>query len=91
MNPNLVAKHKLESSAKDLCKGLPVEYATLLSYSQMLPLDAKPDCDYISRLFSMVMPHEGTPVFDWDSGLAHRVQSLPPVADGPPNVTMYGG
>ena len=36
---NLVAQHKLVSSAEDLCAGLPNEYATLLSYSQMLPFD----------------------------------------------------
>ena len=69
---NLVAQHKLVSSAEDLCTGLPVEYATLLSYSWTLPFDAKPDYDYISRLFSESVPHEGThPVFNWDSRLAH--------------------
>ena len=78
MNPNLIAKHKLESSAKDLCKGLPIEYATLLSYSQMLPFDAKPDYNYFSRLFSVVVPHEGTPVFDWDSGLVHLKTKVHP-------------
>ena len=72
VNSNLIAQYKLESSTEDLCNGLPVKYATLLSYSQMLPFDAKPDYDYISRLFSESVPHEGThPVFDWDSGLAH--------------------
>ena len=69
---NLVAQCKLVPSAEDLCTGLPVEYAMLLSYSRTLPFDAKPDYDYISRLFSESVPHEGThPVFDWDSGLAH--------------------
>ena len=72
VDSNLVAQHKPVSSAEYLCTGLPVEYATLLSYSQMLPFDAKPDYDYISRLFSESVPHEGThQVFDWDSGLAH--------------------
>ena len=72
MDSNLVAQHKLVSSAEDLCTGLPVEYAMLLSYSWTLPFDAKPDYDYISRLFGESVPHEGThPVFDWDSGLAH--------------------
>ena len=69
---NLIAQHKLVSSAEDLCTGLPIRYATLLSYSQMLPFNAKPDYDYISRLFGKSVPHEGThPVFNWDSGLAH--------------------
>ena len=72
VNSDLVAQYKLESSAEDLCNGLPVKYATLLSYSQVLPFNAKPDYNYISRLFGGSVPHEGTnPVFDWDSGLAH--------------------
>ena len=59
-------------------------YAMLLSYSQMLPFDAKPDYHYISRLFGGSVPHEGThPVFDWDSGLAHidtpYTKPLPPI------------
>ena len=69
---NLVAQCKLVSSAEDLCAGLPVEYATLLSYSWTLPFNTKPDYDYISRLFGESVPHEGThPVFNWDSRLAH--------------------
>ena len=72
VDSDLVAQHKLKSSIEDLCDGLPIKYATLLSYSQMLPFDAKPDYDYISGLFSGSVPHEGTnPVFDWDSGLTH--------------------
>ena len=72
MDSNLVAQCKLVSSAEDLCAGLPIEYAMLLSYSWMLAFDTKPDYDYISRLFGKSVPHEGThPVFDWDSGLAH--------------------
>ena len=72
MDSNLMAQCKLVSSAENLCAGLPVKYATLLSYSRMLPFDAKPDYNYISRLFGESVPHEGThPVFDWDSGLAH--------------------
>ena len=47
---DLVAQHKLKSSTKDLCDGLPVKYATLLSYSWTLPFNAKPDYDYISGL-----------------------------------------
>ena len=72
VDSNLMAQCKLVSSAEDLCTGLPVEYATLLSYSWMLPFNTKPDYDYISRLFGKSVPHEGThPVFDWDSRLAH--------------------
>ena len=73
MNFDLIAQHKLKSSAKDLCDGLPIKYATLLSYSWTLPFDAKPNYNYISRLFGGLVPHEGTnPVFDWDSRLAHH-------------------
>ena len=72
VDSNLMAQCKLVSFAEDLCTGLPVEYATLLTYSWMLPFDAKPDYDYISRLFGKSVPHEGThPVFNWDSRIAH--------------------
>ena len=72
VDSNLVAQCKLVSSAEDLCAGLPIKYATLLSYSWMLPFNAKPDYDYISRLFGESVPHKGTrPVFNWDSRLAH--------------------
>ena len=84
-NSNLVAQYKLESSTEDLCDGLPIEYATLLSYSQVLPFDAKPNYNYISGLFSGSVPHEGTsPVFDWDSGLAHNCINAPYTKLPPP-------
>ena len=69
VDSNLIAQQQLECSVKDLCDGLPIKYATLLSYSWMLPFNAKPDYDYLSRLFGGLITH---PVFDWDSGLAHN-------------------
>ena len=90
--PNLVAQHKLESSAKDLCDGLPIEYAMLLSYSQTLPFNAKPDYDYISRLFGGMVPHKGTnPVFDWDSRLAHNCINAPYTKLPPPIIASCMG
>ena len=75
-NSDLIAQHKLESSTKDLCDGLPIEYAMLLSYSWTLPFDAKPNYNYISGLFGRTVPHEGTnTVFDLDSGLAHHINA----------------
>ena len=86
---NLIAQHKLELSVKDLCDGHPAEYATFLNYLQTLPFDTKPNYNYISRLFSGLVPHEGThPVFDWDSRVVvvHDHIDNTPYTKPPPSV-----
>lgn len=88
-DPDLIAQQKLECSVEDLCHGLPVEYATLLSYSRTLPFDAKPDYDYISGLFGDPELQEGAPldsVFDWDSEAppAHGRLNIPYNKPPPP-------
>ncbi|ODO00109.1 hypothetical protein I350_06734 [Cryptococcus amylolentus CBS 6273] len=62
-------KHKI--SLKDLCKGLPAEFKTYLSYCRSLEYTDKPDYAYCRRLFRDVFVREGyeeDDVYDWMSG-----------------------
>ncbi|TYJ58410.1 hypothetical protein B9479_000956 [Cryptococcus floricola] len=62
-------KHKI--SLKDLCKGLPAEFKTYLSYCRSLEYADEPDYAYCRRLFRNVFVREGyeeDDVYDWMSG-----------------------
>lgn len=65
-----VMECKQKTSALDLCRGLPVEFCTFLTYSRSLPFDQKPDYNYLCHLFDKPLLQEGSDDsdlrFDWD-------------------------
>lgn len=59
---------KMNTSAGELCKGLPVEFETYIDYSRSLRADAKPDYQYLRGLFRGLSKRHGIDydnVFDW--------------------------
>ncbi|KAK2951950.1 putative Casein kinase I [Blattamonas nauphoetae] len=59
---------KMSISIEELCKGLPQEFATYITYCRNLRFDEKPDYSYLRRLFRELMRREGyenDQRFDW--------------------------
>ena len=54
--------------AEDLCKGLPSEFETYLTYTRDLPFEDQPDYSYLRKIFCDLFIREGFRkdyVFDW--------------------------
>lgn len=65
-----ITKLKQQTTPRDLCRGLPAEFCTLLEYCRSLSFEEKPDYGYISNLFKKLSSKEGFQhdvAFDWDS------------------------
>ncbi|KAK2964366.1 putative Casein kinase I [Blattamonas nauphoetae] len=59
---------KMSIPIEELCKGLPQEFATYLTYCRSLRFDEKPDYSYLRRLFRGLFNKEGFSKdvkFDW--------------------------
>lgn len=85
-----VVKCKQQTTPRDLCHGLPVEFCTFLEHCRSLRFEERPDYEYISNLFDGVSSREGFQVatFDWD-GVDNeepqsRVSDSPDRLDQPP-------
>eukprot|EP01086_Lenisia_limosa_P013395 TRINITY_DN42490_c0_g1_i1.p1 TRINITY_DN42490_c0_g1~~TRINITY_DN42490_c0_g1_i1.p1 ORF type:complete len:396 (+),score=61.64 TRINITY_DN42490_c0_g1_i1:64-1251(+) len=63
-----IAEKKISYPMEHLCRGLPSEFVTYLSYARALRFDDKPDYSYLRRLFRDLFVREGyhyDKVFDW--------------------------
>lgn len=80
---------KMGMSANSLCKDLPVEFATYLSYCRSLEYVAKPNYSYLRRLFRSLFIREGfsyDDVYDWTviryrelhGGINEQISHTPP-------------
>eukprot|EP00826_Nyctotherus_ovalis_P038370 TRINITY_DN3590_c0_g8_i1.p1 TRINITY_DN3590_c0_g8~~TRINITY_DN3590_c0_g8_i1.p1 ORF type:complete len:255 (-),score=53.90 TRINITY_DN3590_c0_g8_i1:94-858(-) len=59
---------KLSTAVETLCKGLPIEFASFLSYCRQLSFEEAPDYGFARRLFSDLFRRRGFEkdyVFDW--------------------------
>lgn len=69
---DIVANNKEEIGSPTLCRGLPVEFASLLDYSRSLSFDAKPNYQYLFNLFDNLLLQQSLDgshpdlTFDWD-------------------------
>ena len=75
----LVTQQKLDCSVKEVCSGLPNEFATFLSYLHSLPFKDKPDYEFLSGLFDHLQQCEGfhdDALSDWDV-MRHVVSIMP--------------
>ncbi|KAH9010839.1 kinase-like protein [Lactarius pseudohatsudake] len=64
-----IVECKQQTTPRDLCHGLPVEFCTFLEYCCSLSFEKKPDYGYISGLFDGLSLREGfqhDSAFDWD-------------------------
>ncbi|KAF1993297.1 casein kinase I isoform delta [Amniculicola lignicola CBS 123094] len=63
-----IKEMKISLSAKDLCRDLPVEFATYINYTRSLDFDNKPDYSYLRDLFRRLFIRNGfsyDDVYDW--------------------------
>lgn len=69
-----IAAVKMDTSASDLCKGLPFEFAAYVHYTRSLPFTACPDYSYLRSLFRSLyirLGYEDDGIFDW-TGMTDR-------------------
>lgn len=62
---------KMSTPITELCKNLPNEFATFLTYVKGLRFDAKPEYSYLKKLFRELLLREGylfDLAFDWMAG-----------------------
>jgi serine/threonine protein kinase len=60
---------KIQTSVRELCEGLPTEFATFTSYARSLRFEETPDYGYLKQLFEGLayrMKCEENYVFDWN-------------------------
>lgn len=63
-----VLNKKMEVSIEELCKGLPEEFATYLTYVRKLEFTETPNYVYIRKLFRdlyMKLGYKDDNIFDW--------------------------
>jgi len=61
-------KKKIETSAEDLCEGLPRPFFDFLQYCRFVSWEAKPDYAYLKNLFKCLfddLKYEFDGEFDW--------------------------
>jgi serine/threonine protein kinase len=66
-----VGAMKQQVSAEDLCKGLPVQFSSLLTYCKSLKFDQKPNYNYCRRLLREAFDVQGYTfdyAYDWKVG-----------------------
>lgn len=65
-----ILQAKQQIPARELCKGLPVEFQTFLEYSRSLPFNAKPEYDQFFDLSGGLLSCEAldkmSVVLDWE-------------------------
>lgn len=65
---DLILEKKKTISVKDLCEGLPREFATYFDHIRSLGFDDKPKYSYLRKIFRDLFVREGFEfdyVFDW--------------------------
>eukprot|EP01107_Rhizomastix_libera_P013718 TRINITY_DN3866_c0_g1_i1.p1 TRINITY_DN3866_c0_g1~~TRINITY_DN3866_c0_g1_i1.p1 ORF type:complete len:346 (+),score=67.56 TRINITY_DN3866_c0_g1_i1:1-1038(+) len=63
-----ISEKKINTTVESICKGLPQEFATMLSYSKALGFEDKPDYSYLRQLLRGLFLKEGYQydgVYDW--------------------------
>ena len=64
-----IGERKLATPTKELCRGLPNEFAIYINYTRSLRFDEKPDYSYLRKMFHNLFVREGfhdDDVFDCD-------------------------
>ena len=64
----LILEKKETIDVKDLCEGLPQEFATYFDYLRSLSFEDKPNYSYLRKLFRGLFVHDGFEydnVYDW--------------------------
>lgn len=64
--------------AASLCEGLPKEFATYLDYTRSLPFGARPDYEYLRKLFRRLFAARGfhhDNIYDWTERLFNELRS----------------
>ena len=59
----------MNTSIKDICSGMPIQFAKFLEYSRKLKFKERPSYDYLSKLLKKVLKNENYKFdyhFDWE-------------------------
>ncbi|CAJ1036059.1 Protein tyrosine kinase/Protein kinase domain/Fungal protein kinase [Leishmania utingensis] len=72
---DVIAQVKMCTPMESLCKGLPIEFASLVCYSRALRFEDKPDYGYLRGMFRRLFEREGYQedyVYDWNIRKMHE-------------------
>jgi casein kinase 1 delta/casein kinase I family protein HRR25 len=75
----LIKQKKSRTSIKSLCKGLPDEFATYITYTRSLQPTQKPDYASLLKLFGRLFAARDFKydnVFDWTEKRFHELQGM---------------
>lgn len=82
----MILEKKQQVSIAQLCQGCPSQFAEFLAYTRSLKFDAKPDINYLRKLFRDLYHSQGFPsvgkLWDWDSMDLDYPVSAPDQAQG---------